>query len=146
MNNQPLTLLEKAVLEKMLIGNNRVFEVIKEQLASATVSKRELTGSGFFTRFALRASTKKLPKKSKFMIADVSAKIPRLKNGADFILWIENGVILSLEGFTYDEAWPKEITSFELAFLSERPPGSGKLWHSDTRDMDFALTRLDLGT
>ena len=35
---------------------------------------------------------------------------------------------------------------FELVFLSERPPGSGKLWHSDTRDMDFALRRLDLGT
>jgi hypothetical protein len=142
-SEKKLTPLESAVLEKMLTGDEPVFEIIKQQLAASTVTKRELTGTGFFTHFVVQAQTKILPDKGRLMIGDVSAKIPGLEIGADFILWMEEGVISFLEGFTYDESWPTEITSFELLFVNERPAGSGKLFRSDTRDLNFALRRLD---
>jgi len=45
-----LTPLEKAVLDAMLDKSSEPFETVRQQLAQATVAKREFSGVGFFIR------------------------------------------------------------------------------------------------
>jgi len=51
-----LTPLEKAVLEKLLERRGEPFDTLRRQVSCASVSKREFSGVGFFTEFALPAS------------------------------------------------------------------------------------------
>jgi hypothetical protein len=40
---------------------------------------------------------------------------PSLPAGASFILWIKEGRIVRLEGFTNQGAWPTDETTFRVA-------------------------------
>jgi len=42
-----------------------------------------------------------------------------LEHGAVFVLFVENGAIYVLEGFSYDEKWPEAMTNFELHYLND---------------------------
>jgi hypothetical protein len=57
-----------------------------------------------------------------FKFGDVVAEIEGLKHGAGFLLFITDGALDELEGYCYDEAWPKEVIGFKLAYFggSER--------------------------
>ncbi len=48
---------------------------------------------------------------------DVIAEIPGLSGGAGFLLYIENGILDVLEGYSYDEPWPTSTEGFTLRFL-----------------------------
>jgi hypothetical protein len=43
--------LENAVLEKLLNGKSETFQILFRQYQASTVTKREMTGAGFFTYF-----------------------------------------------------------------------------------------------
>jgi hypothetical protein len=137
--NQQLTNLERAILEKMLTGENSELKILREQFSKVTVSKSEMTGSGFFTNLEVPATLAPLSRKGRVTITDISANLPKLKNGAGFVLFVDNGAINCLEGFCYDETWPDSTMGFELSYLQELPPRSGKLIQSKQRDIDFAL-------
>jgi len=49
------------------------------------------------------------------------ADIEGLAHGAGFTLFLRDGVIDMLEGFSYDEPWPKEVARFQVR-------RSGKNW------------------
>lgn len=109
-----LTSLEKAVLDMMLDKPGERFEVIRRQLACATVSKRRFSGVGFFTDFVVpidAAVQRDLPNME---IGDVVAEFPSVQHGAGFVLFIRNGVVRMLEGYTYDEPWPENTDEFSL--------------------------------
>jgi hypothetical protein len=57
--------------------------------------------------------------KPDFCFGDVDAQIDGLENGAGFLLWITDGRLDFLEGYTYDGLWPTSIEEFKLCFLSE---------------------------
>jgi hypothetical protein len=44
----------------------------------------------------------------------VVAEVDGLKHGAGFALWIENGMLATLEGFSYDERWPETVNRYSL--------------------------------
>jgi hypothetical protein len=48
----------------------------------------------------------------------VIAKFSGLSSGAGFLLYVQDGVLHMLEGYTYDEPWPQEPLSFELSYAS----------------------------
>jgi hypothetical protein len=110
-----LTPLESAVLDKLLAHSGEPFDTIREQLAHASVSSRELTGVGFFTHFAIPAEAPVRRDLHSAELGEISAEIPGLENGAGFLLFIRDGVISFLEGYTYgDAAWPDPITEFSV--------------------------------
>jgi hypothetical protein len=84
---EPLSALERAVLEKMAEGEAPQMRRLQEQLASCVVRNREFTGVGFFTSLeADRASVtpiEGLPTP----FGDVDAEIEGLAPGASFVLW-----------------------------------------------------------
>jgi hypothetical protein len=47
-------------------------------------------------------------------IGDVGAEIAGLQLGAGFLLFIRDGVVSFLEGFTYDESWPERTDEFRI--------------------------------
>ena len=51
-------------------------------------------------------------------IGDVYAEIPGLEHGAGFVLYIKDGYLDMLEGYSYDEPWPSSVEGFALHYSS----------------------------
>jgi hypothetical protein len=110
-----LTPLESAVLDKMLAKSGEPFDTIRDQLAHASISSRKFTGVGFFTHFMIPSEAPVRRNLARAEIDGVGAKIPGLQDGAGFLLFIRDGVISFLEGYTYgDASWPDPITEFSV--------------------------------
>jgi hypothetical protein len=108
------TPLEKAVLDAMLDKPGEPFETVRKQLAHAAIEKREFSGVGFFTHFVVPPDApvrRNLPNEE---IGDIGAEFPTLQHGAGFLLFIRDGVVSMLEGFTYDEPWPTNTDEFKV--------------------------------
>ena len=115
-----MTRLEIAVLTKLFSGNHPVLGALLKQVHSAAVCSREMTGAGFFTYFDLPNDVLSADMKpGKVQFGDVDAIIPGLEFGAGFLVYIQDGRIKMLEGYSYDEPWPMEIMEFELRFSAE---------------------------
>lgn len=119
---ETLNSLETVILEKMLSGNEDPFNALRQQLRHAKVTERRFTGVGFFTRLHVPPDAARLPDREGLEIGDVSAEIAGLRNGADFVLFVRDGAIDTLEGFCYDEAWPDRATATKVFYngLSDR--------------------------
>jgi hypothetical protein len=109
-----LTPLENAVLETMCQQPGKHFETIKQQLAAASVGRREFSGVGFFTDFIVPADATVKRDLPDMELTGVGAEFPNLAHGAGFVLFIREGVINMLEGFTYDENWPEKTDAFKI--------------------------------
>jgi hypothetical protein len=115
-NDVGLTELEKAVLAHMINKRPADRDVFLKQLDNCQVVSRENTGCGFYT--ALRVDRHIAPSefKERELIQGVHVSCPELQHGAGFILYIQNGYLHSLEGYTFvDEQWPEKISSFQVS-------------------------------
>lgn len=110
-----LTPLEKAVLDMMLDQPGEPYEVVRRQLAHAKVVGRKFTGVGFFTDFIVPSEAAVQRNLPNMELSGVGAVFPNLKHGAGFLFFIRDGVIKMLEGYTYDEPWPEEVSEFQLS-------------------------------
>ena len=122
MINYKLTPLESEVLRWLLDGEDSILAALREQFASASVLSRDLTGHGFYLRFAVPTSVTKLHEKFRvkpdFYFGDVKVSIDSLEHDAGFLLWVKDGILDLLEGYTYDEIWPASVESFELQYIT----------------------------
>jgi len=110
--------LENAVTQKLLAGDHPVLITLKEQLKFSSVKKRTRTGVGFFTEFQIGLEAKSIDIGiADFILTDVKADIDGLKHGAGFALHISNGFLDMLEGYCYDEIWPRKIDAFSIEYL-----------------------------
>jgi hypothetical protein len=117
MSDQPNE-LERQVLEKLLAGNHPVIQNLRRQLSGIQVVKRELTGTGFITSFHVQTSliTPSLQAIC-FKFGDVIADVENLEHGAGFLLYISDGAIDALEGYSFEEEWPERISQFRLSYV-----------------------------
>ena len=69
---------------------------------------------------------------------DVSARIDGMEHGAGFVLWVEDGVLETLEGFSYVEPWPDLSARYEL---SAGGPEHGAGTITDIEQVDAAWDR-----
>jgi hypothetical protein len=106
---------EQAVLDKLLAGDHPAIVILREQARVAAVASREYTGAGFFVSFEVPPNATSLPQK-KLRIGDVNAEIDGLQHGAGFVLFVRDGHLAELEGYSYDEPWPNEIHRFKLSY------------------------------
>lgn len=115
---EQLTILEKAILEKLLNGKAEVFQILFKQYLALQVVNRELTGVGFWTNFTIPAGAMKLSGSPSFWFGDVHADINGLEHGAGFEILVKDGCLRMLEGYSYDEPWPGVIHTFRLYYES----------------------------
>jgi hypothetical protein len=109
--------LEAAVLTMLLDGTHPALVALRQQLVAARVKSRKLSGVGFFIEFNVPQYIEAAPIKNKNThFGDVIAKLPNLHYGAGFLLFIKDGKLDMLEGYSYDEPWPKQVTKFKLEY------------------------------
>jgi len=106
------TPLERAVLDAVCGYHAADRAALVAQLSTATVLKRENTGSGFYTYFAVeRASGAAIG--GERLRSGPAARVDGLARGMGFILWLQEGYANCLEGYCYDE--DTTGIAFELA-------------------------------
>ena len=71
------------------------------QLANAHVVVRENTGAGFYTTFKVTSGSRLESLKSP--VGDVGALVGGLAHGLGFLLWLRDGFMHKLEGYSYEE-------------------------------------------
>lgn len=113
---QPFTPLERAIIDKLLAEGPNILEPLRQQAAAASVSRRDLTGVGFFTEIVLPPHFSRAQIQPRAHLSDVDAQMPNLSNGAGFVLFIKDGALERLEGYTYDEPWPERADEFTLHY------------------------------
>lgn len=115
---EPLTEFERAVLEKLLAGDHPVLAVLRAQAQAARLASREYTGVGFYLSFDVPPEAPALLTQN-FHFGDVNAAVDGLQHGAGFVVFVGGGRLEMLEGYSYDEPWPKEIHGFKLTYQRE---------------------------
>jgi hypothetical protein len=110
--------LERGVLEMLIAGDTPSSKAMRAQLDASRVADRELTGAGFFTELEVdRTAVPAIEDREPF--GDVHAEIEGLSYGAGFLLWIRDGYISTLEGYSFEEPWPDVIPGFTLSYTEK---------------------------
>lgn len=110
---------EKSVMQKILERDSSVNRILREQYRVAEVASREFTGVGFFTELKIPETIASVAEPVEYGYGDVWASINDSEVWFGFVLFIESGKMVCLEGFTCADSWPEEIYSYELCH-SER--------------------------
>ena len=116
-----LTPLERAVLNELLQGDYPPLAELRQQVLVSWVVTRDLTGVGFFTTLAVPqdAARSRLPR-TEVRLTGVDAEIEGLEHGAGFVLYVTDGALDALEGYSYDEPWPNDSDNFKVSTSRER--------------------------
>ena len=106
--NPRLNDLEHALLTQLLAGDDRLLELLRAQLQVAVPTTRRLSGVGFFLDFAVPEDTA-LVDPPAFTISDIHFDLENLEGPAGSILFVRDGALSMLEGFSYlGSTWPDE--------------------------------------
>lgn len=133
---QSLFPIERAVVEKILTGDYPTLLQLRHQLEVCTVATREFTGVGFYTTFEVPETA---PRTAGLDVTfgDVVGDLPGVSGGVGFLLYVKDGLLDTLEGYTYDERWPLEIGAFSLRYVK----GDVR----DLNDVPLLLRKADKG-
>src|SRR5215475_10301528 len=97
-----LSSLEQAVLDAIALQVPEVADALASQQGKVRVTARENTGAGFYT--TLDVSHCSPIKGVVSPLGDVGATVVGLEHGMGFLLWLRDGHIHMLEGFSYGES------------------------------------------
>lgn len=110
---------ERKVMEKLLDGEDNILETLRNQYWKSTIKNREFSGSGFFTTFNVPDDAIRLEVPKTFHFGDVLGQCDEVKDGFGFVLFVKNGAINCLEGYTYgDDTWPETLRNYRLLYSS----------------------------
>ena len=98
---------EQQVMAGLLAGDDPLLDALRKQYAAATVRDREVTNTGFITRFDVPDSAPPIGRKL-LHLDDLQVELAGAKSPADTSVHVFNGKLKSLECFLYDGAFPAE--------------------------------------
>ena len=107
---------EKLVLSALIEGDAEQ-ATLTEQLASATVEKRDYTGVGLYTKLIIDSRTPRLERPGRYVeeIPKTHLTHPALSAGAGAMLWLSDGRADTLECYTYEGDWPSDESQFSIS-------------------------------
>ena len=97
--------LERAIMSGLLANETPVADALRAQWAEATVARREYSGVGFFTHFAVAPSCP-MAVPANLEIGD-EIRLEGMGETVGVQLFVRDGVLSMLEGFTHTQAWPE---------------------------------------
>lgn len=100
---------EKIIITDIIEQYPQYKSRLQAQFERAVVQKREFSTYGFATHYAVTAPEETLGDDVNLQLGMHQWRINGLQNGSDYILWVKNGYISCLEGFSYQEPWPSEV-------------------------------------
>ena len=134
-----MTDMERLAMEYLLRGDHPVLGVLRGQLTVAAVAGRHFSGVGFFTQFEVPAAAPRLSSPRRVVIRDVYAEVVGLQHPVGFILFVEAGVLDTLECFIHDAAWPEEARASRMYYVRPEQPEGGRLLETVERELSWAL-------
>lgn len=114
-----LTEFEYSVLNALLDGENQKLSNLRNQLQFIQAVEREVSTAGFYTNFQVSRDVNPLLGSKSFQFGDVHVDLPELEGGMGFLLYIKDGYLNMLEGYTYEEKMPEEIKSFKIRYIGD---------------------------
>ncbi|MCL1987266.1 MAG: hypothetical protein FWG64_04765 [Firmicutes bacterium] len=105
---------ESKVMNAIINENANISYFLKQQYSIAKIVSREFTGVGFFTEFEISDKSLKLDKSPNLTLGTISAEIKGLNFGMGFVLFVNDGLIATLEGYTYSEPWYGTVENFRI--------------------------------
>lgn len=134
-----MTPLEREVMTTLLAPAHPVTHALRRQLEVCSVASRKLTGVGFSTRLVVAGGVPAAPVARKTLaLGDATATIDGLEHGAGFVLFVEEGVLEMLEGFSFGEPWPDDVTRFQVTSGGVGHPGASE---TDSEQIEAAWDR-----
>ena len=112
--------LEKQVMAAILAGNDPRLPALRLQYAVAQVTERKFSEVGFFTYFRVAPDVPSAKPDSFELGHSIHLEIEGVENGAGVVLFIRNGVLDMLKGFTYTATWPRSPVLRNLIIVPER--------------------------
>lgn len=98
-----LTPLERAVFRAVCEMHTADRDALEAQLSTATVRSRENTGAGFYTSFDVQRDYV-VSIGGEGLKRGPQARIDGFQHGMGFILWLKQGYLDCLEGYSYDDS------------------------------------------
>jgi hypothetical protein len=110
----PATEIEEAIIRRML--SDSALKPVRSTVdfSSVMVLDREFTGAGFLTEFSRKQELKLFPDGFSLRWGKVGARLNASKVETGYLVYIDDGFITSVEGYTYGDAWPTTIDQIEL--------------------------------
>ena len=109
------------VMPLLLAGDHPVSAVLREQYRRAEVRTIELTGVGFFAEFIVPRDAPRTEPRN-FAGGEVSIEVQGVTRGAGCLLFVRDGVIGTLEVYTYDDEWPERPVVVSLTEATPAVP------------------------
>ncbi|MDF9838029.1 MULTISPECIES: hypothetical protein [unclassified Breznakia] len=104
-------LIIKKAMNLLLNGNSAVLKQLTKQYENSKITDIRETGKGIFVDFKVLDTSLKLNLKGvkkDFVFGDVYGEISTEYGDVEFILFVKDGYITMLEGFTYfSDGWSK---------------------------------------
>src|SRR6266568_1312153 len=91
---------EQAVLDKFLEGDHPVLTVLRAQAETGRLGTRNYSGAGFYLSFEM-AHGAPMASVGDFRLGDVVAKVVGLQYGAGFLLFVREGRLAVMEGYSF---------------------------------------------
>ena len=128
---------ERTILDFLLAGDDPTLAALRDQFKAAVIISREFTGVGFFSRIAVPDYVERLSGRKNLEIGDVIGHLAGLKHEVGFVLFVRDGALKTLEGFTYgEERWPDEVRLTDVYYVHHEPPDNPMLRPCAVRDID----------
>ena len=115
---RPLWPIERAVLEAAAHDYHAAADGLRQQMAAAQVTTFENTGAGFFSTVRVSPEAPRLTDNS--WLDAATGRVGSLEHGMGFLVFLENGCISLIEGYTYGDVSTVEV-DFELVDFDVKP-------------------------
>lgn len=115
--------IELQVMQMLLAGDHPTLETLRHQFARSNVAERDFTGVGFFTSFEVRDCLSRLVPPRRIVIGDVCADVDGLEYGCGFILFVDDGLLGTLECHLWgDDAFPENPRYNRIYYVHKTNP------------------------
>ena len=130
--------IEHDAMQMLLAGAHPTLETLRAQFERSYVSERNFTGLGFFTTFEVREPYSRLDPPNRIVIDDVCADVAGLETGCGFVLFVDDGLLGTLECHLWgDNALPKDAQYDRLFYIHQpNPPGIAETANRDMTSLN----------
>jgi hypothetical protein len=122
--------IEQSLISMLLAGDDSILAGLRAQFAEARLVERELTGSGFFLKFAVRSGATQVEPPD-ITIDDVLFDLEGLEHGGGAIAHVSDGYLDLIEAYLKAESWPANPTPMRIYYDTGDPRDLallGKVW------------------
>ena len=116
---------ERQVMEKILAGGHPSLAALRRQYQLAQITGRDFTGAGFFTYFSVPPTAPRVAP-ARLQLSDLHVVLSGSEHGAGVLLFVDEGVLETLEVYMWAEDWPTEPEISAILYLQETPHADGR--------------------